>query len=150
MTVGGPCSIEGCTRARMYNSPVCYTHKDKAEDVSWGEMERGHGQERGAEIKVYSIKEQVGFVIILFGLIVALIGVFWMFGDYLGAQMAGSFLLLIGGLTASIGVKLFGSDKIDLGSILPDSTSVTMRHRLLLILCFTIFSYGFYVYQGAI
>ena len=114
MTVGGPCSIEGCTRARMYNSPVCYTHKDKAEDVLWGEMERGHGQERGAEIKVYSIKEQVGFVIILFGLIVALIGVFWMFGDYLGAQMAGSFLLLIGGLTASIGMKLFGTDKIDL------------------------------------
>ena len=81
----------------------------------------------GAEIKVYSIKEQVGFVIILFGLIVALIGVFWMFGDYLGAQMAGSFLLLLGGLTASIGVKLFGSDKIDLGSILPDSTSVTIK-----------------------
>ena len=104
MTVGGPCSIEGCTRAR-YNNPVCYTHKDKAEDVSWGEMERGHYRREGQKL-MYSIKEQVGFVTILFGLIVALIGVFWMFGDYLGAQMAGSFLLLIGGLTASTCLEL--------------------------------------------
>ena len=66
----------------MYNR-TCYTHKDKAEDVSWGGI---NGQERGA--RKNSIKEQVGFVSILFGLIVALIGVFWMFGDYLGAQMA--------------------------------------------------------------
>ena len=84
------CSIEcvalGCCTTIRSATPL---DKDKAEDVSWGEMERGHEQERGAEIKVYSIKEQVGFVTILFGLIVALIGVFWMFGDYLGAQLAG-------------------------------------------------------------
>ena len=28
MNVGGPCSIEGCKRQHMYNSPVCYKHKD--------------------------------------------------------------------------------------------------------------------------
>ena len=82
--------------------------KDKAEDVSWGEMEReknldGMSRREGQKLLVYSIKEQVGFVTILFGFIVALIGVFWMFGDYLGAQLAGSFLLLIGGLTALSG-----------------------------------------------
>ena len=35
MAVGGPCSIEGCGRPRMYNSPVCYNHKANAEDVWW-------------------------------------------------------------------------------------------------------------------
>jgi len=35
MAVGGPCSIEGCERPRMYNSPVCYNHKANAEDVWW-------------------------------------------------------------------------------------------------------------------
>ena len=27
MGVGGPCSVEGCNRQHMYNSPVCYKHK---------------------------------------------------------------------------------------------------------------------------
>ena len=27
VNVGGPCSIEGCKRQHMYNSPVCYKHK---------------------------------------------------------------------------------------------------------------------------
>ena len=27
MGVGGPCSVEGCNRHHMYNSPVCYKHK---------------------------------------------------------------------------------------------------------------------------
>lgn len=150
MKVGGPCSIEGCTRAHMYNSSVCHKHMDNAKDVSWGELDRGHGQERGAEIKENSIKEQIGFIIILFGLVVALIGVVWVFGDYVGQQMAGSFLLIIGLFTASIGMKLFGSDKIDRGLIFPDSTSLSMRNRLILILCLTIFSYVYYVYLGAI
>ena len=35
MAVGGPCSIEGCERSRMYNSSVCYKHKANAEDVWW-------------------------------------------------------------------------------------------------------------------
>ena len=35
MAVGRPCSIEGCERPRMYNSPVCYNHKANAEDVWW-------------------------------------------------------------------------------------------------------------------
>ena len=61
---------------------VCYTHKDKAEDVSWGGMERGHGQERDVEIKVYSIKATLDSSY-PFRLDLALIGVFWMFGDYL-------------------------------------------------------------------
>ena len=25
--------MEGCNRPHMYNSPVCYKHKDKAEDI---------------------------------------------------------------------------------------------------------------------
>ena len=29
--------MEGCNRAHMYNSPVCYKHKDKAEDIWWAE-----------------------------------------------------------------------------------------------------------------
>ena len=29
MGVGGPCSIEGCNRQKMFNSPVCYKHKNQ-------------------------------------------------------------------------------------------------------------------------
>ena len=35
MAVGGPCYIEGCERPRMYSSPVCYKHRENAEDVWW-------------------------------------------------------------------------------------------------------------------
>ena len=42
MTVGGPCSIEGCERPRMYNSPVCYKHKASAEDVWWAIEDDGN------------------------------------------------------------------------------------------------------------
>lgn len=37
MAVGGTCGVEGCNRTHMYNSPVCYKHKDKAEDIWWAE-----------------------------------------------------------------------------------------------------------------
>ena len=37
MVVGGTCAVEGCNRPHMYNSPVCYKHKDKAEDIWWAE-----------------------------------------------------------------------------------------------------------------
>ena len=39
MTVGGPCSIEGCSGQKMYNSLVCYKHKSmliKVTDTSSG------------------------------------------------------------------------------------------------------------------
>tara|TARA_Y100000768_G_scaffold357701_1_gene312963 strand:+ start:3988 stop:4569 length:582 start_codon:yes stop_codon:yes gene_type:complete len=39
MAVGDPCSIEGCKSPRMYNSPVCYKHKTKSEDVWWEDHE---------------------------------------------------------------------------------------------------------------
>ena len=35
MAVGGTCAVEGCNRPHMYNSPVCYKHKDIAEEI-WG------------------------------------------------------------------------------------------------------------------
>ena len=37
MAVGGTCAVEGCNRPHMYNSPVCYKHKDNAEDIRWAE-----------------------------------------------------------------------------------------------------------------
>ena len=33
MAVGGTCAVEGCNRPHMYNSPVCYKHKDIAEEI---------------------------------------------------------------------------------------------------------------------
>jgi len=37
MAVGGTCAVEGCKRPHMYNSPVCYKHKDIAEEIWWAE-----------------------------------------------------------------------------------------------------------------
>ena len=39
MVVGGTCAVEGCNGAHMYNSPVCYKHKDNAEDIWWAESD---------------------------------------------------------------------------------------------------------------
>lgn len=150
MVVGNPCSVEGCTRAPMYNSPVCHKHMDNTEYVLRGEIGRGYRQERGGDTKEVSIKEQIGLVITLFGMVVALIGAVWAFDDYVASQIAGSFLLFIGLFSASIGMKLVGSDKIDSWFTSPISTSISIRHRSILILCLIIFSYGYYVYSGAI
>ena len=46
MAVGGTCAVEGCNRAHMYNSPVCYKHKDNAEDIWWVENENDGSLER--------------------------------------------------------------------------------------------------------
>jgi len=48
MAVGGPCSIEGCERIRMYNSPVCYKHKANAEDVWWAIEDDGDAVKPGS------------------------------------------------------------------------------------------------------
>lgn len=39
MAVGGTCAVEGCNRPHMYNSPVCYKHKDNAEEIWWAEKD---------------------------------------------------------------------------------------------------------------
>ncbi len=45
MAVGGPCYIEGCERPRMFNSPVCYKHRENAEDVWWVIEDEGGSDE---------------------------------------------------------------------------------------------------------
>ena len=45
MAVGGPCYIEGCERPRMYSSPVCYKHRENAEDVWWVIEDEGGSDE---------------------------------------------------------------------------------------------------------
>ena len=49
MVVGGTCAVEGCNRPHMYNSPVCYKHKDKAEDIWWAEND-GSSEQREPSI----------------------------------------------------------------------------------------------------
>ena len=44
MAVGGTCAVEGCNRPHMYNSPVCYKHKDIAKEI-W-EAENDENSER--------------------------------------------------------------------------------------------------------
>jgi len=48
MAVGGPCSIEGCERSRMYNSSVCYKHKANARDVWWAIEDDGNAVKPGS------------------------------------------------------------------------------------------------------
>jgi hypothetical protein len=43
MSVGGRCSIQGCKRTHMYNSPVCYKHK--GQKPSPKEYERASGED---------------------------------------------------------------------------------------------------------
>ena len=51
MVVGGTCAVEGCNRPHMYNSPVCYKHKDKAEDIWWAEND---GSSERREPSIYA------------------------------------------------------------------------------------------------
>ena len=55
MVVGGPCSVEGCKRTHMYNSPVCYTHKDKAEEIWWAETDERFGDGDSVELDTPTI-----------------------------------------------------------------------------------------------
>ena len=46
MGIGGACSVEGCKRTQMYNSPVCYKHKGmktNADDLWWTEEDESDG-----------------------------------------------------------------------------------------------------------
>jgi len=49
MAVGGTCAVEGCNRPHMYNSPVCYKHKDIAEEI-WGAKNDENSERREPSI----------------------------------------------------------------------------------------------------
>ena len=107
--------------------------------------------EAGIEPSETSTKERVGFVTVLFGFGVALVGVVWLFDSYVVSQMAGAFLLLVGLLIASAGLKLNGNDKIGTGFLFfPFSEYNSMKVRLFWIAFVTTSTLAYYVYEGAI
>jgi len=105
--------------------------------------------EAGIEPSENSTKEKVGFVTMLIGFGVALVGVVWSFDSYVGSQMAGAFLLLVGLLIASAGLKLNGNDKIGTRFLFFPFFS-SMKVRLIWIVFGTISVLAYYVYEGAI
>ena len=105
--------------------------------------------EAGIEPSENSTKEKVGFVTMLIGFGVALVGVVLSFDSYVGSQMAGAFLLLVGLLIASAGLKLNGNDKIGTRFLFFPFFS-SMKVRLIWIVFVTISALAYYVYEGAI
>ena len=105
--------------------------------------------EAGIEPSENSTKEKVGFVTMLIGFGVALVGVVLSFDSYVGSQMAGAFLLLVGLLIASAGLKLSGNDKIGTGFLFFPFFS-SMKVRLIWIVFVTTSALAYYVYEGAI
>ena len=107
--------------------------------------------EAGIDPSENSTKEKVGFVIMLIGIGVALMGVLWLLDSYVVSQMAGTFLLLVGLFIASAGLKLNGNDKIGTGLLSsPLSKYNSMKVRLVWIVIVTISTLAYYVYEGAI
>jgi len=107
--------------------------------------------EAGIEPSENSTKEKVGFVTMLIGFGVALVGVVLSFDSYVVSQMAGAFLLLVGLLIASAGLKLNGNDKIGTGFLFfPFSEYNSTKVRLFWIVFVTISTLAYYVYIGAI
>ena len=105
--------------------------------------------EVGIEPLENSTKEKVGFVTMLIGFGVALVGVVLSFDSYVVSQMAGAFLLLVGLLIASAGLKLNGNDKIGTRFLFFPFFS-SMKVRLIWIVFVTISALAYYVYEGAI
>ena len=83
MVVGGPCSVEGCNRTHMYNSPVCYTHKDRAEEIWWAQNDEMSGVGDSVESEVpkvlgFLLRDIIGdliFKIVIIGVVVILGGI---------------------------------------------------------------------------
>ena len=133
---------------------VSQTNPFPSEVGPWGIANIGRSvfdpmDEAGIEPSENSTKEKVGFVTMLIGFGVALVGVVLSFDSYVGSQMAGAFLLLVGLLIASAGLKLSGNDKIGTGFLFFPFFS-SMKVRLIWIVFVTISALAYYVYEGAI
>ena len=133
---------------------VSQTNSFPSEVGPWGMANMGRSvfhsmDEAGIEPSENSTKEKVGFVTMLIGFGVALVGVVLSFDSYVGSQMAGAFLLLVGLLIASAGLKLSGNDKIGTGFLFFPFFS-SMKVRLIWIVFVTISALAYYVYEGAI
>ena len=107
-------------------------------------------EEAGIDLSENSTKEKVGFITMLIGIGVALMGVVWLLDSYVVSQMAGAFLLVIGLFIASAGLKLNGNDKIDTGFLFSTSKYISNKVRLVWIVFVTISVLIYYVYEGVI
>ena len=135
-------------------SMVSQTNPFPSEVGPWGIANMGRSvfhsmDEAGIEPSENSTKEKVGFVTMLIGFGVALVGVVLSFDSYVGSQMAGAFLLLVGLLIASAGLKLNGNDKIGTRFLFFPLFS-SMKVRLFWMVFVTISFLAYYVYEGAI
>ena len=107
--------------------------------------------EAGKDPSENSTKEKVGFVIMLIGIGMALMGVLWLLDSYVVSQMAGTFFLLVGLFIASAGLKLNGNEKIGTGFLsFPFSKYKSIKVRLVWIVFVTISALAYYIYEGAI
>ena len=141
-------------------SMVSQTNSFPSEVGPWGIANMGRSvfhpmDEVGIEPSENSTKEKVGFVTMLIGFGVALVGVVLSFDSYVVSQMAGAFLLLVGLIIAFAGLKLNGNDKIGSGFLSflfhgPFSEYNSMKVRLIWIVFVTISAFAYYVYEGAI
>ena len=135
-------------------SMVSQTNPFPSEVGPWGIANMGRSvfysmDEAGIEPSENSTKEKVGFVTMLIGFGVALVGVVLSFDSYVVSQMAGAFLLLVGLIIASAGLKLNGNDKIGTRFLFFPFFS-SMKVRLIWIVFVTISALAYYVYEGAI
>ena len=135
-------------------SMVSQTNPFPSEVGPWGIANMGRSvfhsmDEAGIEPSENSTKEKVGFVTMLIGFGVALVGVVLSFDSYVGSQMAGAFLLLVGLIIASAGLKLNGNDKIGTRFLFFPLFS-SMKVRLFWMVFVTISLLAYYVYEGAI
>ena len=104
------CAFEGCNALEFRTTGYCLRHKD------------GNPHEQAIPIpkespgRPISIKEVIGFVLMISGIPISITGAVWLMDGYVVSQMAGIILLMFGAPASVVGYALthelwFGSNE---------------------------------------
>ena len=104
------CAFEGCNALEFRTTGYCLRHKDGNPD------EQAIPKPKDSDGAPISIKEVIGFILMLFGIPISITGAGWLMDSYVVSQMAGIILLMFGVPTSVVGYALthelwFGSNE---------------------------------------
>ena len=104
------CAFEGCNALEFRTTGYCLRHKDGNPD------EQPIPISKDSTGRPISIKEVIGFILMLFGIPISITGAGWLMDSYVVSQMAGIILLMFGVPASVVGYALthelwFGSNE---------------------------------------
>ena len=104
------CAFEGCNALEFRTTGYCLRHKDGNPD------EQPIPISKDSTGRPISIKEVIGFILMISGIPISITGAVWLMDGYVVSQMAGLILLMFGVPASVVGYALthelwFGSNE---------------------------------------